>query len=115
MVVRRPLVWLGGELKTPPLGQEARVEGGFLLRLVQDGERLGMPQSRPMPSIGPRCHELRIDDREQTWRVIYRVGSDVVVVLEVFSKKSRSTPDEVIRTCRRRLSAYDQVAKGNRS
>ena len=115
MVVRRPLVWLGGELKTPPLSREARVEAGVLLRLVQDGEHLGMPHSRPMPSIGPRCHELRFNDREQTWRVIYRVDSDAVVVLDVFSKKSRSTPDEVIRTCRRRLSAYDQVTKGSRS
>jgi phage-related protein len=113
--LRRALVWLGGELKTPPLSREARVEAGFLLRLVQDGEQLRMPHSRAMPSIGTRCHELRINDREQTWRVIYRVDPDAVVLLEVFSKKSRTTPDEVIRTCRRRLAAYDRAAKGTRA
>jgi hypothetical protein len=48
---RRPLVWLGGQLKTPPLSREARVEAGFLLRLVQAGEHLGMPHSRVMPSV----------------------------------------------------------------
>ena len=112
---RRPLVWLGGELKTPPLSREARIEAGFLLRLVQAGEHLGMPHSRVMPSVGSRCHELRINDREQTWRVIYRVDPDAVIILEVFSKKSRTTPDDVVQTCRRRLAAYDRAAKGRRS
>src|SRR5258705_3020546 len=63
--------------------------GWIPLALVQDGEHLGMPHSRSMPSIGPRCHELRINDREQTCRLIYPLDSDAVVVLEVFSKKSR--------------------------
>ena len=112
---RRPLVWLGGELKTPPLSREARIEAGFFLRLVQEGEHLGMPHSRVMPSVGSRCHELRINDREQTWRVIYRVDPDAVVILEVFSKKSRTTPDEVVQTCRRRLAAYERAAKGRTS
>jgi len=112
---RRPLVWLGGELKTPPLSREARIEAGFLLRLVQEGEPLSMPHARVMPSIGSRCHELRINDREQTWRVLYRVDPDAVVMLEVFSKKSRTTPDDVVQMCRRRLAAYDRAAKGRRS
>jgi predicted XRE-type DNA-binding protein len=75
---RRPLVWLGGELKTPPLSREARIEAGFLLRLIQDGDHLGMPHSRVMPSVGSRCHELRINDRDQTWRLIYRVDPEDV-------------------------------------
>jgi phage-related protein len=73
-----------------------------------------MPHSRAMPSIGSRCHELRFSDRDQTWRAIYRIDSDAVVILEVFSKKSRATPDEAIRTCRRRLAMYDQATKGRR-
>jgi hypothetical protein len=62
----KPLAWLSGELKTPPLSGEARVEGGVLLRRLQRGETLAMPESRPMPVIGPRCHELRIEDVVQT-------------------------------------------------
>jgi phage-related protein len=112
---RRSLVWLGGALKTPPLSRGARVEAGFLLRLVQEGEQLGMPHARPMPSVGSRCHELRINDREQTWRVVYRVDADAVVILEVFTKKSRATPDAVVQMCRRRLVAYDHAAKGRRA
>ena len=37
---RKPLVWLHGELKTPPFTAEARQESGMFLRLLQEGERL---------------------------------------------------------------------------
>ncbi|MGA7501729.1 MAG: hypothetical protein WBX00_33775 [Isosphaeraceae bacterium] len=56
----KPLAWLQGEIKTPPFSGAARLEAGMLLRQLQDGESLGMPHLRPMPSIGPRCHELRV-------------------------------------------------------
>ncbi|WP_199330509.1 hypothetical protein [Microcoleus sp. FACHB-68] len=56
----KPLVWLHGEVKTPPFSQEARIETGVLLRRLQQGENLGLPHSRPMPSIGAHCHELRV-------------------------------------------------------
>jgi len=69
----KPLVWLHGEIKTPPFSQLARLEAGFLLRKLQQGEMLSMPQSRPTPSIGPQCHELRINDKNVTWRIIYRM------------------------------------------
>lgn len=104
----KPLVWLAGEIKTPPFSSEARVEGGFLLRRLQRGEQLDMPHSRTMSSIGARCHELRIRDRDQVWRIIYRADVDAIVILEVFSKKSRSTPKRVIGDCRRRLREYAQ-------
>jgi hypothetical protein len=54
------LIWLHGEIKTPPFTTEARVEAGTLLSRLQDGELLGMPHARPLPTIGPRCHELRV-------------------------------------------------------
>ena len=105
----KPLVWLHGEVTTPPLTREARIEAGFLLRRLQRGDRLRMPHSRPMPSIGKRCHELRIPDEDQTWRIMYRIDSDAIVLLDVFSKKTAQTPRRVIDACRRRLSAYDAV------
>lgn len=105
----RPLVWLHGELKTPPLSTSARVEAGVLLRQLQAGHMLTLPHSRPMPSIGPRCHELRITDTDATWRVVYRLDSDAVVILEVFSKKTPQTPHQVITICRQRLRRYDAL------
>jgi hypothetical protein len=55
--IHKPLVWLRGEVKTPPFSQAARVEAGVLLRQLQGGAKLGLPHSRPMPGIGARCHE----------------------------------------------------------
>jgi phage-related protein len=64
-----------------------------------------------MPSIGARCHELRINDRDQTWRIAYYLGGDAVVILEVFGKKTRATPKSVIENCRRRLQQYLKLDK----
>lgn len=102
----KPLVWVRGEIKTPPFGREARLEAGFLLRRLQRGETLSMPHSRPMPSIGPRCHELRIRDREHLWRIVYHLDVDAVVILDVFGKKTGATPKSVIENCKRRLREY---------
>lgn len=107
----KPLVWLSGEVKTPPFGPSARVEAGFLLRRLQRGESLGMPQSRPMPGIGPGCHELRIVDGSISWRIVYYIATDAVVILNVFQKKTTATPKHVIADCQKRLAAFQQVAK----
>jgi phage-related protein len=105
----KPLVWLRGQVTSPPLSIEARREAGFLLRLLQQGERLRMPQSRPMPTVGRRCHELRIRDKDQTFRIVYRVDDDAVLVLHVFSKRTRQTPKTVIDACKELLSQYDAL------
>ena len=110
----KPLIWLGGEIKTPPLSTTARVEAGFLLRKLQAGESLPMPHSRPMPVIGTRCHELRIQDQTKTWRVIYRVDRDAVIIAEVFAKSSQATPKAAIERSRDRLNRYDHDSKGPR-
>ena len=106
----KPLVWLRGEVKTPPFSQAGRLEAGYLLRLLQDGESLGLPHSRPMPVIGVRCHELRIQDEAGTFRIIYRADRDAVVILDVFQKKTRHTPPVVIAACKRRLRDYDSIS-----
>lgn len=54
----------------PPFSDAARRDAGFLLRMLQRGESLRMPRSRPMPTIGRRCHELRINGQNQTWRIV---------------------------------------------
>ncbi len=100
----KPLV-LYETITTPPMGEEARRETGYLLRMVQEGLSLGMPHSRPMPGIGGGCHELRVNDKSQTWRTIYYIGKDIVV-LHVFSKKTKQTPKTVIDLCKERLKAY---------
>lgn len=110
----KPLVWLRGEVKTPPFSPEARIEAGMLLRRLQRGENLSLPHSRPMPAIGKRCHELRINDQDKTWRIIYRVDSDAIVILDVFSKTTQQTPRRVIAECQRRLRLYDDLSESEK-
>lgn len=105
----KPLVWLHGEVKTPPFSEEGRIEAGYLLRRLQQGEKLSMPQSRPMPTIGRRCHELRIRDEGHVWRLVYRIDDDAIVILEVFEKDSGETPEHVKEVCRQRLKRYDEL------
>ncbi len=101
------LILLNGEIKTPPLSHKARLEAGFLLRKLQQGESLSMPHSKPMPTIGSHCHELRIVDDNAIWRIIYRTDADAILILEVFSKKTRKTPQNVIDVCKKRIGNYD--------
>ena len=105
----KPLVWLSDLPKTPPLSMTARIEVGFLLRLLQSGVAVTMPHSRPMPSIGKRCHELRVNDEKCTWRLFYRVDEDAVVVLDWDMKKSEKTPKQMIELCKKRITDYDSI------
>jgi phage-related protein len=107
----KPLVWLHGEVKSPPFSREGRIEAGFLLRRLQRGDLLEMPASRPMPSIGARCHELRVNDTTGNWRLVLRIDSDAIVIVEVFAKKTRATPKAVIDTCKKRFKEYDRARK----
>jgi len=66
-----------------------------------------MPDSRPMPSIGPRVHELRVRDGSADWRIIYRIDDNAILIVEVFQKKSQQTPKRAIDTARQRLKEYD--------
>ena len=85
------------------------MQAGFLIGLLQEGESLSLPASRPMPSIGPRCHELRISDRpmRKIWRIIYRFDPDAIVIVETFEKKTQATPKRRIDTAQQRLKEYD--------
>jgi phage-related protein len=82
----KPLVWMEGEIKTPPFSGEARIEAGMLLRRLQRGENIGLPHSRPMPDIGSHCHELRFRDETKNWRIFYHTAADALVILEVHNK-----------------------------
>ena len=106
-VARKPFVRLSGEIKRPPFTREGQQEAGDLLRRLQEGESLGMPHARPMPSIAPRCLELRVRDAGHDWRLICRIDPDAILLVDVFAKKSRATPKKVVAQCRARLAAYD--------
>jgi phage-related protein len=106
--VNKPLRWLGGTVvRTPPVGEQARRDLGVALRVLQRGGQLSMPLSRPMPSIGSRCHELRVRDEGKQWRLIYRTDSDAILVVGLFRKTSQKTPKQAIDRSRGRLRQYE--------
>ncbi len=107
----KPLRWLHGEIKTPPFSPAARLEAGWLLRRLQQGENLSLPHSRPLPKVGERCHELRVRDQNTKWRIIYRIDEDRILIIEVFRKTTRQIPDAVIAVCQERLANYDQARR----
>ena len=113
--MEKPLVWLHGEVKTPPFSKEARLEAGFLLRRLQRGEALSLPVSRPMPTIGRGCHELRVNDARKSWRLVYAVEHEAIVLLEVFEKKTEKTPKQVIDSCRERLMRFRRTVREEES
>ena len=110
----KPLVWLRGEIKTPPFGTNARVEAGFLLRRLQRGDSLRLPHSRPMADIGAGCHELRIVDGSVNWRIMYHIAQDAIVILDVFAKKTAATPKSAITECHKRLAEFQRVVKSRK-
>ncbi len=103
-----PLFKLNGvQLSTPPLGAKARREVGFLLGRVQEGETLGMPHARPLPSIAAGLYELRVREADKNWRIFYRVDDDFVVLIHQINKTTRTLPQQDINLIQRRLAAYD--------
>lgn len=111
----RPLRWLHGEVKSPPFTPAGRLEMGWLLRQLQQGENLSLPHSRPLPGVGACCHELRVRDKDKNWRLIYRIDADRILIIEVFSKTTPQIPDDVMAICKKRLSDYDKARQGEGS
>ena len=110
---QRPIVWLNGEIKTPPFSDQGRREAGFLLRRLQNGDSLGMPHFELLPVISSRCGALRVRDKQHNWRIICRLDSTAVLIVDIYDKKSRKVPDEVIDRCKKRLITYDEEVEGD--
>lgn len=63
------------------------------LVLLERGESLGPPISKPLSSIQKGLHELRIRDRNGIVRIIYYVKKrDAIYVLHAFCKKTQKLP-----------------------
>jgi phage-related protein len=90
---------------------EARREFGLLLRQLQEGDTPSLPHSRPMPAIGKACHELRVNDRNKTWRLFYQIDDDAIVILDVAEKKTQQTPKTIIDVCQNRRKSYEETTR----
>jgi len=86
------------------LDDETKIEIGTLLMMLQMGESLGEPQSKPMKSIHAKAHELRVKDKKGTYRVIYVLSlGDQILIPHAFTKKTQKTPRKEIELSIKRL------------
>jgi phage-related protein len=68
------------------------------------GEQLGMPHSRPMPSVAAGVSELRVQGADGAYRAFYSTPSlEGILVFHAFVKKTRQTPAAEIELARKRL------------
>ncbi len=86
---------------------EVRKELGSVLSRLQKGESIGMPDVRPMPTVGRQVSEIRISERSGSYRALYAVRMKYGILLfHAFQKKSRKTPVGELNTARQRLEAF---------
>jgi len=80
---------------------------GSVLTRLQKGESIGMPDVRPMSSIGPHASEIRIPDRSGNYRALYVIQMEFGILLfHAFQKKSFKTPEKEKITAQSRLEAF---------
>jgi len=83
---------------------EIRDRLGKALFLLQVGEHLGMPLSRPMPSVAAGVSELRLHAADGQFRTFYWTANEKgILVFHAFQKKTRQTPPSEIELARKRL------------
>ncbi len=83
-----------------------RSRAATLFGLLASGESIGMPMSRPMPSIANGAHELRIKDERGQYRIFYYTKmSHAVIVFHFFKKKTQATPKKELDVALKRLGS----------
>ena len=86
------------------LPDQVKDDLGQALFLLQQGHKLSMPLSRPMPSVAPGMEELRVKGRDGIYRAFYFTrSSEGILVVHVFSKKTQKTLPLDIELGRKRL------------
>ncbi len=101
----KKITFLGDSLKRlKAFPNEARLEAGYNLYLIQRGE---IPVDfKPMQAVGPGVYEIRIKGDDGSFRVFYVANlPEAVFVLHAFQKKSRATSKKDMALGRERYRA----------
>lgn len=84
--------------------EDIRREFGKVIFDLQKGEKLSMPLSRAMPSVGAGVEELRLKSRSGAYRVFYYTRlAGSVLIFHAFEKKSQKAPPHEIALAQKRL------------
>lgn len=107
----KPLQFIGTSRKDLiSFPEDARKTAGFELDKVQNGKE---PSDwKPMKTIGRGVEEIRIEEKEGIFRVIYVARlDDMVYVLHCFQKKTQKTSPKDLETARQRYKALQRGDK----
>jgi hypothetical protein len=71
------------------------------------------PESVSLAANGFTALSIRhvVNDQGRTWRLMYRIDVNAILILAVFAKKTERTPDEIIRSCQKRLKDCDNASR----
>lgn len=73
---------------------------------LSQGKSLGMPISRPLPSIAKGLHELRFSSRSGEFRVFYLIRvSDSIYVVHACSKKKQAIDKKTTDLLKKRIGS----------
>ncbi|MNL38995.1 hypothetical protein D3C87_1612470 [compost metagenome] len=102
----KPILWHSKakeEISTFP--EDVKRDLGYLLYLLQIGEGLSMPHSRPMRTVGSGVAELRVRGKDSHYRAFYLQKTNAgILVFHAFVKKTQATAMIDINLGRKRLS-----------
>lgn len=86
------------------LSRGLREEFFETIAMLENGEILKMPLSKPLSNIANGLHELRFKDRTGIYRVFYYLKiNQVIYLLHALKKKTEKIPSKEIGIIRRRL------------
>ena len=89
------------------LDNETKREIGTLLMLIQTGQLLSEPQSKPMKCIHQNAHEHRVKDRKGNYRIIYIINiGNKIFIPHAFNKTTNKTPLTEINLSVKRLKEF---------
>lgn len=113
----KPILWIGSSLDDlRKMPEEVKKEFGHSLREIQKGRDPG--NIKPLRHLGVSgIFEISVDEREGTFRTVYTIEfKDMIVVLHVFQKKSKSgiaTPkqdiDLILKRLKRTREEYQEL------
>jgi len=102
-----------GQTGEPTAAERVTANVRRLERLARFRLAVRLPDGRwrvPTDLVAQLEAREKTHPQKKEWRIVYYVGRDAIVILEVFAKTTRATPRSVIDNCTHRLARYQKDA-----
>src|SRR5213593_4748358 len=111
----KPLVWLHGQIKTPPFSREARIEAGYLLGRLQQGENLSQSMNSAKKArlegagwkVGTAAEFLGLNKQEAAFVEMKLALARCLHALRIRRKLSQSRVAELVGSSQSRVAKME--------